>query len=329
MEHRDEHAGSDLVLVGIDGSENSVRAFDMALSIARKRQARLKVVAAYTEPGYGYTPEAAGVARYGNASEQARSALDALLDTADRTATADGTQVEIESAVMEGDAAGSLVAESASASLVVVGKRGRSRLAGRFLGSVSAALAAHSRCPALVVPERGTTDDVQNVHDVHNDEDTGMIASEDVDDAVDFAQTVVVGVDLQAQPMQLALHGAAYAQELGVSLTLVAAHQFSATMWGAVPPVYGAEIPTMREDFAERLARVARRIAEETTVPVQWRFFDASAAAVLSDSSNTAPLVVVGTRGRGGFAGLLLGSVSQTVLNRAASPVLVVPHTTG
>ena len=67
------------------------------------------------------------------------------------------------------------------------------------------------------------------------------------------------------------------------------------------------------------------QVAEKTSAQVHWRFFDASPADALSDATRSADVVVVGTRGRGGFAGLLLGSVSQAVLNRAVTPVLVVP----
>jgi nucleotide-binding universal stress UspA family protein len=71
---------------------------------------------------------------------------------------------------------------------------------------------------------------------------------------------------------------------------------------------------------------VAQRVrAEHPELSVHWQFFDGSPAGVLSEASRTASVVAVGTRGHGGFAGLLLGSVSQAVLNRSVSPVLVVP----
>ena len=136
-----------------------------------------------------------------------------------------------------------------------------------------------------------------------------------------------VRVACSGGPDSLALAAAEYAEQLGHSLTLVASHRFSATAWGPVSPIYGAQVPQMRRDFADRLELVASRVAEQTRVTVRWRFFDAGPATALGVASATAPLVVVGTRGRGGFAGLLLGSVSQALLNRAESPVLVVPHT--
>src|SRR5699024_7202968 len=128
------------IVVGIDGSGYSQRAFDIAAGIAQQRQVPLRVVAAYTEPGYEYLPEhAQGLAKL-HAEETLRDTMGA---------------VEATGVSVSGDAAGVLVKESETASLVVVGKRGRSRFAGRFLGSTSASLAAHAHCPVLIVPGRG------------------------------------------------------------------------------------------------------------------------------------------------------------------------------
>lgn len=344
------------MVVGIDGSENSLHAFDHALTLARGRGAVLDAVAAYTEPGYGYTPAAASASRSGDARTLARAALDETVAAAGLSAE---EEHRVQSIVVEGDAAKALVEASDTAQLIVVGKRGRNRFAGRFMGSVSAAVASHGRCPTLVVPEKsdsgsdgsggsaGTALDPSAPSDPQSEElaralaeaaaergdglARGAHASDDVGSSpekmLDFTGTVVVGIDLQAEPITLALAAAEYAEQLGHSLTLVASHRFSATAWGPVSPIYGAQVPQMRRDFADRLELVASRVAEQTRVTVRWRFFDAGPATALGVASATAPLVVVGTRGRGGFAGLLLGSVSQALLNRAESPVLVVPHT--
>lgn len=320
MDHSKGYSGSAFIVVGVDGSENSDHAFEVALGLAQQRSQALRVVAAYTEPGYEYLPENT----QGIAQENAQAVINDLV------ATVHDVDVAISSATVEGDAAAVLTAESRDASLVVVGKRGRSRFAGRFLGSVSAAVAAHSHCPSLVVPARGQTEDMPEAafaglpKDI-DDTDIGTIASDDAPEKTDFRDSVVVGVDLDVQPVEVALHAAKYAEERQLNLILVNAHHFSGSAWIPVSPIYMAEIPDLRKNVAQRLARIAEEVGQQTTAPVQWRYFDASPADLLTEASSTASMVVVGTRGRGGFTGLLLGSVSQAVLNRAVCPVLVIP----
>src|SRR5699024_12647191 len=122
------------------------------------------------------------------------------------------------------------------------------------------------------------------------------------------------------------MRGAQYAQERNLSLTLVTAEPLNNSMWMPISPIYGTAIPDMRKEVASGLAQVAEEVTQQTSVPVQWRFVDVDPAEVLSDASRTASLVDVGTRGRGGVTGLFVGSVSQTVINRAVSAVQVVPN---
>ena len=121
MDHTQENSGSAFIMVGVDGSDNSERAFEVALGIAQQRQLALRVVTAYTEPGYEYLPENT----QGLAQENAQEMMDDLV------ASAQDVDVAISSTAVEGDAAGVLIRESKNASLIIVGKRGRSRFAGR------------------------------------------------------------------------------------------------------------------------------------------------------------------------------------------------------
>ena len=74
------------------------------------------------------------------------------------------------------------------------------------------------------------------------------------------------------------------------------------------------------------LADAAARVRAEADVDVLTELVEGDAAQALLDRSARADLLVVGARGLGGFAGLLLGSVSQRCVQHAACPVVVVPQ---
>jgi nucleotide-binding universal stress UspA family protein len=102
--------------------------------------------------------------------------------------------------------------------------------------------------------------------------------------------------------------------------------------WAVVPPASYLEMES--DDLArrarERLEQTVREAAsqaaadEAVEVPTELRVVESGAAAALLDASRGADLLVVGSRGRGGFAGLLLGSVSQQCSQHATCPVVVV-----
>ena len=139
--------------------------------------------------------------------------------------------------------------------------------------------------------------------------------------------SIVVGVD-GSEESRSALRFAV--EEAG--LRNAAVHVVHA--WWALPEleadasVLAADWETLRdhearrfiEEFVERTVGGAHTGIEITAVPVQGR----TAAAALLEAAKDADLLVVGSRGLGGFQGLLLGSVSQQCVHHAACPVVVV-----
>lgn len=331
------------ILVGIDGSKNSERAFEVALSMTMRREWRLLLVAAYFVPYEVYTNYRYGPATTLESYRQAflDEAEGAVSNLAERARDAD---VEVTTRVVEGDAAGILIEESRTASLAVVGKRGRNPFAGRFLGSVSGSLAAHSHCPTLVVPERWAGAESgallapeQERPEGAASEPTQLVAEsqpgteprrfDNVADEMNFDREIVAGIDIDHEASTVAFQAANMAELLDQPLTLVAAIPLSTSFYlYPVPAQVDSELSRIRDLYTEGLEQVAQEVATEFKgLRVRWRFFDGSATGVLSEATRTAGLVVVGTRGRGGFTGLLLGSVSQTLLNRTVAPLLVVP----
>jgi nucleotide-binding universal stress UspA family protein len=90
-------------------------------------------------------------------------------------------------------------------------------------------------------------------------------------------------------------------------------------------PVVGADLKEVRDAAERALEKTLREAHAETdSVEIERRVVEGRPARVLVDESRDAELLVVGSRGHGGFAGLLLGSVSQQVAHHASCPVVIV-----
>lgn len=133
---------------------------------------------------------------------------------------------------------------------------------------------------------------------------------------------IVVGVDGSAASLD-AVHWALRQAELtGWSIEAVTAWYF--------PAQYGSELHIEPMDWQsianEILDKALQEVDNKSNVSITRTITQGHPAQVLTGSSAGADLLVVGTRGHGGFAGLLLGSVSEYLVAHAHCPVVVVRH---
>ncbi|MGW1593427.1 universal stress protein [Streptomyces sp. NPDC002343] len=213
------------------------------------------------------------------------SPLNTLAHDAAQDARRVAPAVKVDEAVMIGGAVSVLVAESRAADLVVVGRRGIGGFVGMLLGSTAVSLAAHSHCPVLVVREEP-----------------------------DCSGPVVLAVDGSPEGEKAVEFAFAEAERRGSDL--VAVH---AWLPDHAPAGTGVESP-------ERLLAqaVAGRAESCPDVTVRQEVLSGETREVLVQASRSAQLMVAGARGRGGFSGMLLGSVSQVLLHHAHCPIAVV-----
>ena len=138
-------------------------------------------------------------------------------------------------------------------------------------------------------------------------------------------KTIMVGVDGSPPSRKALTWAAAEAADHGANLVVLTA--WAPTLLppmgsGGVPP---SPVPDPNQQATEDLLTVIKaELGEDPPVLVQPRVKQGHAAEVLIEQSADADLLVVGTRGRGGFKGLVLGSVSQHVAAYAKCPVTVV-----
>jgi nucleotide-binding universal stress UspA family protein len=138
--------------------------------------------------------------------------------------------------------------------------------------------------------------------------------------------TIVVGVDDSPGARTALTWAAGQARTTGSRLRVV--HVYDLQI-GWIDE-YNEHIPQWREKARAEAQRIVERVVGDTLATsrpeaMDVRVLEGSPADVLHDESRDAALLVVGTRGRGGFAGLLLGSVSQRVAQHSGCPVVIVP----
>ncbi|MFE2282931.1 universal stress protein [Streptomyces sp. NPDC059443] len=135
---------------------------------------------------------------------------------------------------------------------------------------------------------------------------------------------IVVGVDGSNHSKQALRWGVAQAKAIGGRVHAVMSWEWNTNPFG-ISATEQDELVTAEEAARQKLAdTVAEAVGTSPGVPVFRRVEQGSPAQVLVDASKEAELMVVGTRGYGGIKGALLGSVSQQVVQYAASTVVVV-----
>jgi len=137
------------------------------------------------------------------------------------------------------------------------------------------------------------------------------------------AVDVVVGIDGSPESGRALQLGLAEARRTGGTLIALHAYRY-APVAAAYAPNPGIDQFSQRELAEENLDRALGDVEERNPdVKIERRIEHGSSAAVLVAAADGAAALVVGARGLGGFAGLILGSVSQQVLRHAHCPVLV------
>lgn len=273
------------VVVGYDSSADADLGLDWAAEYARARGLPLEV---YSSSGdLEYLPEWTMDKR----DDVVQSWLDRATARLQEAGVEDWTPVAGEGRVVP-----DLMEASKRATVLVVGAQGHGVLGGMVIGSVSQHLTRHASCPVVVV--RGSD--------------------------VSESRRIIVGVDgseTSLKALDFALDHASWTQQ---SLVVVHGRGVSA-MNGPfdidVAPEVAGEMESAQRLLSEA---IAGRREKYPDVEISLEAVPVPAVRALADASVNASLVVLGTRGRGGFLGLLLGSVSSSVLQHAQCSVAVV-----
>jgi nucleotide-binding universal stress UspA family protein len=132
---------------------------------------------------------------------------------------------------------------------------------------------------------------------------------------------IVVGVDGSEQSKETLRFALKEARRWHTGLHVV--HAF--WEWEPIPGTREIEFDRSPEEREAWLAALVREVVGEVTdVEIRESTVDEDAAPALLDAARNAELLIVGSRGQGGFAGLLLGSVSQQCAHHASCPVVIV-----
>ena len=277
------------VVVGVDDGPRSRDALDWAIDEATRRRLPLHILHVDAH-GQG--------SRLGASPVEAEVRAPAVV--AEAVARAHGLTpwLEVTSEVSASNPSRALVDASQRAACVIVGARGRRPVVGVLLGTTSGEVAARAACPVVVVRQFPEIESRR----------PGVVVGAD-------------GSEVSARAL-----GYAFAQAADRELPLTVVHVWSPGLTSAhLAPAFTTDLSALAAQeqalAAEEVAGWAERYPD---VLVNRHVRRGHPVKALVEESRGAELLVVGSRGRAGLAGMLLGSVGQGVLQHAHCPVAVV-----
>ncbi|MEU9347765.1 universal stress protein [Streptomyces sp. NPDC048278] len=279
------------LVVGVDGSEPSLRAVDWAADEAALRRVPLRLVHACLWERYEGVALADDLDR---PSDQVMA--EDIVDVAAQRARHRQPDVKVCTEVLPEEPGYALVRESRSAGLLVLGSRGRTGLAEALLGSVCLTVAAHAHCPVIV-----------------------LRAGQDDRGGAGRRGRILLGVGDRQDAVRFAL---GEAELRGAEVAAVRAWHCPAHDFADHLP---ADSARLYEQQADRRLQEALHAAPEG-VSLQPRTVEGHAREVLPAASHDADLLVVGALRKPGHRGLRLGRTAHGALHHSACPVAVVPE---
>jgi nucleotide-binding universal stress UspA family protein len=287
------------IVVGVDGSRSSKMAVRWAAREAGMRNIPLSLIHIIDTPPWGSLALGGGdVPLPGETGEWQKTEGEKIISEAVKVAEGsveDGARPHLDPDVYFAATVPALVDLSKEAQMVVVGCRGRGMLRRVLLGSVSAGLIHHAHCPVAVI---------------HDESPVAREAS---------GLPVLLGID--GSPASELATAIAFDEASRRGVKLIALHAWCDADVSDIPNIeWSAQQAVGEEALAERLAGWRERYPD---VAVDRRIVFDRPAHHLLDVAESAQLVVVGSRGRGGFSDMLLGSVSTAVAQEADVPVIV------
>ena len=296
------------IVVGVDESEASRAAVQWAAREAVRRESPLTLMHCYTTPTYavpmvGVLP----TSPYANAREDAERALEGAKATA---AEVMGRR-QVDTLMINGSAAAGLADEAPNAEMIVIGTSGRHQISGVTLGSVASRLAGNLPCPLIVI--RAARSDAEwDQHPIV----VGVDGSHASDSALEFA----------------------FDEASRRGVPLIAVRVWDDTVFNGYMRVYALPVDRHavdldeNESLSQSLSPWRDKYPDVKTAQLVLRGHPVGAILEHLESTGTElpqpGMIVVGSRGRGGFRGLVLGSTGHGLLAHATCPVAIVRPTT-
>ncbi len=286
------------IVVGVDGSNASFDAVRWATRAAELRGASVCLVSAYENTDV-YTTLAALPPRLGSTLERETNRILDAASAIARVAARDADSLSIVTEAVAGPAILALIERSSSAQMIVVGTRGNGEYFAELLGSVSGAVSERAECPVAVI--------------------SGIPASGELEGSV------VLGVDGSEASSRAVGIAFEEASLRGAALTAVHTWIDDAVSWNIYSDKDKEEMASVRDKagWVVLTESLAGWPEQYPNVRVDRMVEHGNPVNKIRALSKGAQTVVVGSRGRGGFTGLLLGSTSRSLSHLLDCPLII------